>query len=202
MKYLAILLFLAFLPFAAIAGDMPPAGEGDVAAIKAEMNAAFESVSKIVNQPVKRLPREAAMKPSVFKPGWFHAGAIRPDFNKTDVRTTQQFPYKGKMFVTSDVTPKHMFLAEELEFNRMTKYFYLDRNLPKKKLSQPEMLEINRLYRIIGAAEDKLVQQKLPKTPPPEENFFFTIQGALVVLIALGFAGYYCFRKTRAQPPA
>jgi hypothetical protein len=32
----------------------------------------------------------------------------------------------------------------------MTKYFYLDRTLPKKKLTEAEMLEINKLYRVIG----------------------------------------------------
>ena len=46
-----------------------------------------------------------------------------------------------------------MFIARNLEFNAMTKYFYVDRTLPKARLSEPEMLEINRLYRIIGSVE-------------------------------------------------
>ena len=46
-----------------------------------------------------------------------------------------------------------MFRGSDLEFNPMTKYFYTDRSLPKKKLQEYEMLEINRFYRIIGQFE-------------------------------------------------
>ena len=38
----------------------------------------------------------------------------------------------------------------------MTKYFYEDRSLPKKKLTGEEMLEINRLYRVIGRCKEQL----------------------------------------------
>ena len=38
----------------------------------------------------------------------------------------------------------------------MTKIFYQDRSLPKKRLTEEEMLEINRLYRIIGRCTDQL----------------------------------------------
>jgi hypothetical protein len=38
----------------------------------------------------------------------------------------------------------------------MTKFFYVDRSVPKKKLTEDEMLEINRLYRIIGQCEIQL----------------------------------------------
>ena len=38
----------------------------------------------------------------------------------------------------------------------MTKYFYEDRSLPKKRLTEVEMLEINLLYRIIGKCEEQL----------------------------------------------
>ena len=40
----------------------------------------------------------------------------------------------------------------------MTKYFYTDRSVPKKKLTEEEMLEINRLYRIIGQDQDRLAK--------------------------------------------
>jgi hypothetical protein len=40
----------------------------------------------------------------------------------------------------------------------MTKYFYIDRSLPKKKLTEAEMLEINKLYRVIGACEEQLLE--------------------------------------------
>ena len=51
-----------------------------------------------------------------------------------------------------------MWDGRELEFNAMTKYFYVDRTLPKKRLTEAEMLEINRLYRVIGSTEQKLAQ--------------------------------------------
>jgi hypothetical protein len=40
----------------------------------------------------------------------------------------------------------------------MTKYFYMDRTLPKKKLTMDEMAEINHLYRVIGLGEQQLLQ--------------------------------------------
>jgi hypothetical protein len=49
-----------------------------------------------------------------------------------------------------------VFVGSEIEFNSMTKYFYVDRSLPKKKLTEAEMVEINDLYRVIGKCEDKL----------------------------------------------
>ena len=51
-------------------------------------------------------------------------------------------------------------MGHDLEFNPMTKYFYTDRSLPKKKLTEAEMLEINRLYRIIGRDEQHLAKVK------------------------------------------
>jgi hypothetical protein len=41
----------------------------------------------------------------------------------------------------------------------MTKFFYQDRSLPKKKLTEDEMVEINRLYRIIATCCAQLVQK-------------------------------------------
>jgi hypothetical protein len=38
----------------------------------------------------------------------------------------------------------------------MTKFFYTDRSVPKKKLTEAEMVEINRLYRIIGKNQTEL----------------------------------------------
>ena len=67
-----------------------------------------------------------------------------------DIRQTQELPYAGANYVTSDVTPDEMFRGSDLEFNAMTKYFYVDRSRPKKRLSEFEMLEVNRLYRDIG----------------------------------------------------
>ena len=119
--------------------------------LSADAARARQQVIEIVNQPVTHLPRAANAE--AFSPGWFHPGAIRPDFNNVDVSTTQEFPYDNSTYVTSNLNPSEMFIGKELEFNSMTKIFYVDRTLPKKRLSQAEMLRINRLYRIIGHNE-------------------------------------------------
>jgi len=46
-------------------------------------------------------------------------------------RDTQELMYTGH--VSSDLNPSEMFIGSELEFNSMTKYFYTDRTLPKKR---------------------------------------------------------------------
>jgi hypothetical protein len=40
----------------------------------------------------------------------------------------------------------------------MIKFFYIDRTTPKKKLSPADMAEIDRLYRVIGQCEPKLIK--------------------------------------------
>jgi hypothetical protein len=47
----------------------------------------------------------------------------------------------------------------------MTKFFYLDRSLPKKKLTNEEMVEINRLYRIIGRCDNELSKAGIQMKP-------------------------------------
>ncbi|TPN76761.1 hypothetical protein FJ987_17875 [Mesorhizobium sp. CU2] len=125
--------------------------------INAQTAQADQKIVAIINQPITHLPRSGPV--SVFSPGWFHEGAIKPDFNTVDIRATQEFPYDGH--VTSDVTPSEMFIGSELEFNAMTKYFYVDRNLPKKRLSSGEMVEINGLYRVLGQDEQAMTMQWL-----------------------------------------
>jgi len=129
---------------------------GAASGLKAEMDDAIARVREIVNQPVTALTRTPEMETATYSPGWFHEGAEKPDFNKVDVRTTQQLNYGQHKYVTSDLNPGVVFVGNELEFNPMTKYFYTDRSVPKKKLTEVEMLEINRLYRIIGHDEEEL----------------------------------------------
>jgi Skp family chaperone for outer membrane proteins len=129
------------------------------AAVKKELNTAVSRVEQIVNQPVTQLNRTPEMSVSTYSPGWFHPGAERPDFKTADVRATQDLNYAQNQYVTSDLNPGVVFLGQELEFNSKTKYFYTDRSLPKKKLSEAEMLEINRLYRVIARDEDELSQK-------------------------------------------
>jgi hypothetical protein len=136
----------------------------DTNAVKAEMEAAIHQVEKIVNQTVPAYRVTEGMHYSVYKPGWFHEGAIKPDFNNVDVRTTRETAnYEQNEYCTSDLNPGLVWRGRDLEFNSMTKYFYTNRTFPKKKLAEPEMLEINRLYRVIGKCESQL-------SPPPKPN--------------------------------
>lgn len=136
-----------------------------VAALTAEMEQAMQKVRAIVNQPVKRYLRQPGMPVGKFSPGWFHEGAMVPDFSTVDVRATQEFPYDRYPYVTSDLNPGIVFIGRELEFNSMTKYFYTDRTVPKKRLTEAEMLEINHLYRIIGRCKDELRRLLKPDSP-------------------------------------
>jgi hypothetical protein len=164
---LAVLALAACVPRAG--GTPPPeasgrqvpsqAGSASIAALEAEIASARERVVEIVNRPVTHLPRTA--EAAVFSPGWFHPGAVTPDFDTVDVRATQEFPYANDDYVTSDVTPSEMFLGREFEFNAMTKIFYTDRTVPKARLSETDMLEINRLYRIIGRDQRALNRRRM-----------------------------------------
>lgn len=127
-----------------------------VATLQIERSNAVSQVEKIVNQVVPAYPRKPGMHVATFKEGWFHPGAHKPDFDTVDVRTTRETPYDQYQYVTSDLNPGLVFIGNQLEFNSNTKYFYKNRSVPKKKLSEPEMLEINRLYRIIGHCDDEL----------------------------------------------
>jgi hypothetical protein len=202
-----LLLLIAGLSVALPASSQTTNKQAQIDALNSEMNDAMEQVRKIVNQPVTRYVRQSGMQVAVFQPGWFHPGANTPDFNNVDVRTTQEFPYARFVYVTSDLNPGVVFLGRELEFNANTKYFYTDRSLPKKKLTEPEMLEINRLYRIIGHCKQQLAQLQPPETAPettPESTAEMivtrfpmlkstAVRVTLVVLALLGIV--YLFRR-------
>jgi hypothetical protein len=136
-----------------------------VAAARTDLKEAVDRVNVIVNQPVRSVPRtrEIWNRCSWFPDGWFHPGAVTPDFNNVDIRKTQETSnYAPFEYVSSSLTPTLAFPGSEIEFNAMTKFFYRDRTLPKKKLSEEEMLEINRLYRIIGRCSAVLSQMGAP----------------------------------------
>ncbi len=152
--------------------------------LNADEAQARAGVVAIVNQPITHLPRTAQAE--VFSPGWFHSGASKPDFNTVDVRQTQEFPYANSTYVTSDVTPDEMFIGSDLEFNAMTKVFYQDRSLPKKRLTEPEMLEINGLYRVIGHDEQALATPRA------------AIAGAALLVLFLAAAPFLFFRRSGA----
>jgi len=194
------------LIWAQTAATNPPA---TAESLNREMNAAIEQVKIIINQPVQKYARTKAMKVSEFSPGWFHEGATKPHFKTVDIRQTQEFPYDNAQYVTSDLNPGVVFIGRQLEFNAMTKYFYTDRSLPKKRLTATEMLEVNRLYRIIGRCEAQLNELENPPIvepgaepnepaagrkyePVPKENYVKAAVGVALVLLL-----YFLYRKFR-----
>ena len=131
----------------------------DAAAVaQADLADAISQVQAIINQPVKQYPEQEGIAAGHFST-WFDAGAKLPDFKNADVRTTQETNYSQFQYVVCDLNHGVVFLGDDLEFNPMTKYFYTDRTLPKKKLTQAEMNEVNRLYRLIWEASDRLADQ-------------------------------------------
>ena len=162
-------LFSSLLPILVVITTLPARSastEEQIRTLKTQRDDAIAQVQRIVNQPVHRLPRVPGMDVGFFSPGWFHAGATTPAFDTVDIRSTQSFAeYVGHAYVTSDLNPGDVFRGSEVEFNPMTKYFYLDRTTPKKKLTEAEMVQINDLYRIIGLCNRKL--NALENRPPP-----------------------------------
>jgi len=136
-----------------------------IAAFQLQLTNAWHQVEAIVNQPVTAYRRDPGYDVSVYRPGWFHPGAMTPDFNRVDVRQSQQFVYTSP-WVSSDLTPNMMFRGSDLEFNANTKLFYTNRDLPKKRLTEADMLQINSLYRIIGHCQSEI--DKLQN--PPEAD--------------------------------
>ena len=126
------------------------------------MNQASERVRQIVNQPVQRYATWPGLQVRTYSPGWFHPGAIKPAFDTVDVRASRELAYPDSEYVTSDLNPGVVFRGHDLEFNPMTKYFYTDRTVPKKRLTEAEMVEINSLYRVIGRCERELARLHPP----------------------------------------
>lgn len=170
-------------------------------ATRAELDDAVAQVKTIVNQPVAAYPKTPDAQVGLYSPGWFHPGALKPDFAHVDVRASQDLQYTRYAYVTSDLNPGVMFSGQDCEFNAMTKWAYTDRTLPKKRLTEAEMVEINRLYRVIGACEEKLagtpqgaVIEGLPTTrsEAPSDDFLGTyapyapyVGGALVLALVI-----------------
>jgi hypothetical protein len=195
MKRLSLIIFCFALIASAHAERPLEQGLGaQMAAVRADENAAVQQVIKIVNQPVTHLPRDMTPgKVGMFAPGWFKPGADVPRFETVDVTKSQLNPYVGHEYVSSDLNPTEMFIAAELEFNPMTKYFYTDRTVPKKRLTEAEMMEINRLYRVIAADDKKLEDlktQAIDKAPGGPWTLFW-LMWAAVVGGAIGLKRYW-----------
>ena len=177
------MLALIFMP---AAGANAASKAEQIAVLKAQRNEAVFQVQHIVNQPVTHLKRTPDMRVSVSSPGWFHVGAITPVFDHVDIRTTRQLLYENDPYVTSDLNPGEVFRGPELEFNPMTKYFYTDRSVPKKKLTEAEMLQVNDLYRVIGRIDTQLDDLLDPVPPWDGIHRKLTAHKPAVVAIAAG----------------
>lgn len=173
MNAISRLCFVLVIVLAAAAGrvsaqpsaDQTSASTNDqIAALQLQLTNAWHQVEAIVDQPVQAYRRDPGYHVSVYSPGWFHPGASTPDFNNVDVRKSQQFVYTSP-WVSSDLTPNMMFRGSDLEFNAMTKLFYTNRDLPKKRLTEAEMLQINSLYRTIGHCQTEIDRLQNPNPP-------------------------------------
>lgn len=132
-----------------------------IADLQLQLTNAWHQVEAIVNKPVQAYRRNPQLGMSISSPGWFHPGAIVPDFNSVDVRKSQELTYTAP-WVSSDITPTLMFRGADLEFNSMTKLFYTNRSFPKKRLTEAEMVRINSLYRTIGHCQQEIAKLQTP----------------------------------------
>jgi len=173
--------------------------EDEIAALKAQKSDAIFKVQDIVNQPVTHLKRTPGMVGVAEYNFWFDPGAITPDFDHVDVRTSQDLQYQSYQYVTSPQNPGEVFLGSELEFNPQTKYFYTDRSLPKKKLTEAEMEEINQLYRIIGHCNDQLYDLEHPDPPLTKIQKWITAhKPAVATAVGILLVILVIIRKRRA----
>ena len=184
------MILLATVPVCASRAD-------EMADLEAQKNDAIFKVQDIVNQPITHLKYTPGLLGVAHFDVWFHPGAITPDFDHVDVRTTQQLDYQSYQYVTSDANPGEVFIGQELEFNPMTKYFYTDRSLPKKKLTEDEMLQINQLYRVIGRCNEQLDELQHPDPLPTRLHHWATVHKLAVAAMAGGLLVVLIFVRRR-----
>jgi hypothetical protein len=147
--------------------DPSLAGAEQWAFLNREYAAALKQAIVIINQEVPGIPITENMRCADWAGGvWFHPGAITPDFLNVDIRQSQDISNYAKWdYITSDYHKGIAYPGDQVEFNSMTKLLYQDRTTPKKKLTEPEMVEVNRLYHIMGKAA--AMMQSLGQQPPP-----------------------------------
>jgi hypothetical protein len=153
-----VVVAIKFLAPAKVAEPVPEETPGApsrtrIQELRDNEKAAARRVREIVNRPATQVAITPGMKVGNWGDAWFHPGAEIPDFDTVDVRTsqeTQHYAGSGWPYATSNLNPGIAFPTDDLAFNSKTKLFYTDRSVPKRKLTEEEMLEVNRQYRIIG----------------------------------------------------
>ena len=88
------------------------------------------------------------------------------DFNVADVVTGRE-AWHGD-YVYMQTRPGVCYCSADCEFNPQTKFFYTNRDVPKKKLTDAENQEVVRLYRILG--KDEMILNALPKRLADAKN--------------------------------
>ena len=126
---------------------------------RAEFDRTTRQVQAIVNQTPPVVPKTAGAESYHYG---YHPGAEKPDYDAADSLQSKRELWKGE-FVNMDDAPGVFYRSSECEFNPQTKFFYLNRSLPKKKLSDAEYHELTRLYHLLGQQEKTVADA----APPP-----------------------------------
>lgn len=135
---------------------------------QAEIDSATAKIKQIANQPVAPVERANLTgywvnRGSKWIPGWAQQiidlmkGPPEVNFATADVRISQRSwaqettenPDNPVFFVGLKTEPL-FYRAEKVGFNLDLLRFYEDLALPKKQLTEDELIEINRLFRIIA----------------------------------------------------
>ena len=197
MRTLSVILSLIYVCSAVPA--RAESREDQIAALKKEKNEALFKIQDMVNQPVTHLKRTPDMVVKNFV-DWGQHDVITPDFDTVDIRATQQAMFDGYQYVTCDLNPGEVFIGSELEFNEMTKCFYNDFTVPKKKLTESEMLEINQLCRVIGRCNRQLDELENPEPPLAKVRQMITDHKPIVWAVAAVLAvALYFVHKRQSQ---
>jgi hypothetical protein len=137
----------------------PKTGRELIVTIQRDERRAVQRVIDIVNQPLEQFPITRGMSVAYF-PTWFHPGAETPDFTNVDVtqfEDDKNYEVPSYEYCTSPLCQGIAFRLSDVGFNSKTKMFYVDRSLPKKRLTIEEMKEINTQYRTIARCYNALV---------------------------------------------
>jgi len=137
------------------------------ALLKLSLRQAELRIQAIVNQPIPPMERTRTMRVWTYPRHWYDGGPIRPNFAMADIRTTQKAMYDEYEYVRSESNADWIYRGRDLEYNALTRYFYNDMTLPKKKLSETEMVEINTHFRTIARCERELAALVLASSGPP-----------------------------------
>ena len=132
-------------------GKASPTPFVDATVTRAAMDAAVKRIQTIVNQVPPAVPKPPGTE------SWnygFHPGATKPDFDNTDIVSGRElWPHD---FIDMQGSPNVYYHGPDCEFNSQTKFFYTNRELPKKRLTELEIAELVRLYRFLGRCQREL----------------------------------------------